>query len=196
MIVSLFRPIVHLYNIPPREKNIHRKYSANNSTCFIVLCMILLKGEISFSFLFSKCLQLCINLEHSQWICQKPKSTQIWLISLKNGSQWMSYTLCKIEKWYSVKTFMSYTVHWANEYFIISFVLRYLFILFSFSPALSLSLFFFTGCHLSLLFLLLFLILLLLLLLLLLQIGDGDGDGVVCDFALMCWCCSGFDDFL
>ncbi len=34
MIVSLFRPIVHLYNIPPREKNIDRKYSANNSTKF------------------------------------------------------------------------------------------------------------------------------------------------------------------
>jgi hypothetical protein len=58
----------------------------------------------------------------------------------------MSYTLGKIEKCYSVKAFMSYTVHWANEYFIISFVLSHLFILFSLSPALSLSLFSFTGC--------------------------------------------------
>ena len=32
MIVSLFRPIVHLYKCPLKEKNIDRKYSANNST--------------------------------------------------------------------------------------------------------------------------------------------------------------------
>jgi hypothetical protein len=79
----------------------------------------------------------------------------------------------KNRKCYSVKEFMSYTVYWANEYFIISFVLSHLFILFSLIGPLS-----FIGYYL----------------LLLLRIGDGDG--AVCDFALMCWCCSGFDDFL
>ena len=62
----------------------------------------------------------------------------------------MTYTLGKIEKCYSVKVFMSYTVHWANEYFIISFVLNHLCILFSLSPALSLSLFSLTDRNLSL----------------------------------------------
>ena len=45
---------------------------------------------------------------------------------------------------------MSYTVHWANEYFIISFVLNHLCILFSLSQALSLSLFSLTDRSLSL----------------------------------------------
>ena len=63
----------------------------------------------------------------------------------------------------------------ANEYFIISFVLSHLFILFSLIGPL-----FFIGYYL----------------LLLLRIGDGDDDGAVCDFALMYWCCFGFDDFL
>ena len=81
-------------------------------------------------------------------MANKPKK---WL----TNSQWMSYTLSKIEKCYSVKAFMSYTIHRANEYFIISFFLSHLFILFilfSLSPALSLSLFFFCcdGCRLSL----------------------------------------------
>ncbi len=92
---------------------------------------------------------------------------------LRKWLQWISYTLGKIEKCYNVKAFMLYTIHWTNEYFIISFVLSHLFILFSLIGPLS-----FIGYYL----------------LLLLRIGDGDG--AVCDFALMCWCCSGFDDFL
>jgi hypothetical protein len=62
----------------------------------------------------------------------------------------MSYTLGKIKKCYCVKAFMSYTAHWANEYFIISFVLNHLCILFSFSLILSLSLFSLTDHRLSL----------------------------------------------
>jgi hypothetical protein len=95
-----------------------------------------------------------VFLEHSQWVCQKSKSTQIWLISPKNGSQWKSYTLGWIEKCYNVKAFMPYTVHWANEYFIISFFLSHLFILFSLT-GLSLSL---AAVSLSLFLLLLVLI--------------------------------------
>jgi hypothetical protein len=104
----------------------------------------------------------------------------------------MSYTLDKIEKCYRVKAFMSYTIHRVNEYFIISFVLSHLFILFILFPLsltgpVSFSLLLLLLLLLRFLLLLLLLrLLLLLLLLLLLQIGDSDGDGATCDVALMC----------
>jgi hypothetical protein len=45
----------------------------------------------------------------------------------------------KIEKCYNVKAFMPNTVHWVNEYFIISFVLSHLFIHLSHRLSLFLS---------------------------------------------------------